>query len=469
MISERENPAPWGGRFSQAMAEEFVRFSSSVAVEGRLLASDIAASRAHVAMLESVGLISGEDRAQIEAALISIEREFAEGTIALSDHLEDIHMNLESLVIERCGEAGRKLHTARSRNDQQAVAQRLYFKHATAALGEDIRALQWTILEHCKRYRDLVMPSYTHLQRAEVTRYAHWLSTYVVMLQRDRERLLDALRRADESPLGACASTGTSLGIDRRETAEALGFAAPTLHSIDSVSDRDYLLDFGAAGATLMIHLSRLSEELITFASAEFGFVDLDEAYCTGSSIMPQKKNPDALELVRGKAATAIGNMVALFTLMKSLPLGYNKDLQQDKTSWFPLLDDCCTSVRMIAGVVGTMRPNADAMRAATTRGHIAAVEYANHLVRCGVPFRQAHVVVGRLVKLADERGVDVTDLDPETLHAASPFFAADVLALFPGDTERRKNSSGSCGDEALPALLDRLEQLVQCDRAPRS
>ncbi|KGV99211.1 argininosuccinate lyase [Burkholderia pseudomallei MSHR3960] len=312
------------------------------------------------------------------------------------------------------------------------------------------------------------MPSYTHLQRAEFTYYAHWLATYVVMLERDRSRFVDALARADQCPLGACASTGTSLPIDRRRSASRLGFREPTLHSIDSVSDRDYLVEFCSHAANLMIHLSRLSEELISFTSQEFGFIALADGYCTGSSIMPQKKNPDVPELVRGKAASVIGNAMSLMALLKALPLGYNKDLQEDKTAWFAALDNCMSSLAILTELVRTMAPVPDRMRQATLGGHIIATEYANYLVRKGMPFREAHRVVGELVKTADARGVDVSALPQAAFAEASPLFGDDIGRVTVEDMVSRKNSYGSCGDQALGELLAQLRSMLDAHRPGR-
>ncbi len=452
---------PWAGRFCEPMSDSLIAFNTGLPLEARLFESDIDGTAAHVEMLRSVGLLEESEHAALAAALVDIRREWVAGDIHLAPDLEDIHMNLEVLLVGRVGELGKKTHTARSRNDQQATAQRIYFMRSTRVLVEAIGGLQKVMLDHCRTHKDLVMPSYTHLQRAEFTCYAHWLATYVTMLERDHSRFVDVMKRADQCPLGACASTGTSLPIDRNYTARLLGFAEATIHSIDSVSDRDYLVEFCSHAANLMIHLSRFSEEIILFASQEFGFVELADGYCTGSSIMPQKKNPDVPELVRGKAATVIGNVVSLMVLLKALPLGYNKDMQEDKTSWFAALDNCTSSLAILTDLVRTMKPVADSMRKALRGGHIIATEYANYLVRKGLPFREAHRVVGELVKVADHRRVDVADLPFEDFAAASPLFADDILSLSTEGMVTKKNSVGSCGDRALPELLDRLQELL--------
>jgi len=452
---------PWAGRFSASMTESLVAFNTGLPLEARLFESDIDGTRAHIDMLRSVGLLEPAEHDALAGALEEVRAQWLAGEIKLSVELEDIHMNLEVLLVEKVGELGKKTHTARSRNDQQATAQRIFFMRSTRELADAISRFQHALLAHCRQHPGLVMPSYTHLQRAEFTYYAHWLSAYIVMLERDRSRFLDALKRADQCPLGACASTGTSLPIDRKHSASLLGFREPTLHSIDSVSDRDYLVEFGAHAANLMIHLSRLSEEIISFTSQEFGFLALADGYCTGSSIMPQKKNPDVPELVRGKSASVIGNAMSLMTLLKSLPLGYNKDLQEDKTAWFAALDNCMSSLGILTELVNTMQPVPERMRQAVQGGHIIATEYANYLVRKGMPFREAHRVVGELVKLADSRKVDISGLPYADFAAASPLFTEDIGSITVEDMVIKKNSYGSCGDQALDELLTRLQALL--------
>ncbi len=452
---------PWSGRFRAGMSARLTDFNTSLPIEARLFECDIEGTKAHVSMLARVGLLDADEHRALDGALDEVLAEWREGKLELRPELEDIHMNLEVLLVDKVGELGKKTHAARSRNDQQATAQRLFFRRSTRELIDAIHALQVELCAHCRQHAKLLMPSYTHLQRAEFTYYAHWLATYVVMLERDRSRFVDALRRADECPLGACASTGTSLGIDRRETARLLGFSRPTLSSIDSVSNRDYLLEFVNHAAILMVTLSRLSEELITFTSQEFGFVELDDALCTGSSIMPQKKNPDVLELVRGKSGTVVGNAMSLLTISKALPLGYNKDLQEDKTAWFSALDNCMSSLALLGDLVRTMTPRAQRMLDATRTGHIIATEYANYLVRKGMPFRNAHRIVGGLVKRAEDDGVDLAKLPLDVLQAASELFTADIETMSVAEIAGHKNSIGSCGDVALPALLDELGQLL--------
>lgn len=444
------------------MSARLTEFNTSLPIEARLFECDIEGTKAHVSMLHSVGLLDANEHRALDDALDEILGEWREGNIELVAPLEDIHMNLEALLVDKVGELGKKSHSGRSRNDQQATAQRLYFRRSTRELIDAIHSLQSELYAHCRGHMNLIMPSYTHLQRAEFTYYAHWLATYLVMLERDRSRFADALHRADECPLGACASTGTSLGIDRRVTARLLGFPRPTQSSIDSVSNRDYLLEFVNHAAILMVTLSRLSEEIITFTSQEFGFLELDDGLCTGSSIMPQKKNPDVLELIRGKSGTVIGNAMSLLTISKALPLGYNKDLQEDKTAWFSALDNCMSSLSLLGDVVRTMIPSAERMLDATRTGHIMATEYANYLVRKGMAFRDAHRLVGGLVRRAEDDGVDLSELSLDVLQAASELFTADIEAMSVVEIAARKNSIGSCGDVALSALLDELGQRLE-------
>ncbi|MCY0990740.1 argininosuccinate lyase [Nannocystis sp. ILAH1] len=459
--ADRSHENPWSGRFARGMSARLTAFNTSLPIEERLFECDVEGTKAHVSMLNAVGLLDDGEHRALQQALDEVLAEWRAGAIKLAPRLEDIHMNLEALLVDKVGQLGKKTHSARSRNDQQATAQRLYFRRSTRALIDAIHACQVELYAHCRRHADLIMPSYTHLQRAEFTHYAHWLATYVVMLERDRSRFEDALRRADECPLGACASTGTSLGIDRRLSARLLGFSRPTRSSIDAVSNRDYLLEFVNHAAILMITLSRLSEEIITFSSQEFGFLALDDALCTGSSIMPQKKNPDVLELVRGKSGVVVGNATSLLVICKSLPLGYNKDLQEDKTAWFSALDNCMSSLALIGDVVQTMTPSAERMTAATRSGHILATEYANYLVKKGLPFRDAHRLVGGLVKRAEADGVDVSELPLDVLRDASELFDEDIQAMSVREIAAKKNSVGSCGDAALPALLQELGELL--------
>ena len=460
-MSKSEFANPWGARFKEGMSARLVRFNTSLPVEARLFEADVRASLAHVQMLGATGLLTAEESLTLARGLEGILADWRDGKLQLKVELEDIHMNLEVLLTDRVGEVGGKVHTARSRNDQQAVAQRLFFKESTLALARTIRSLQQTVVDHAREHGSLLMPSYTHLQRAEFTTYGHWLATYVVMLDRDWSRLQDCVRRADECPLGACASSGTSLAIDREATAAALGFRRATVHSIDSVSDRDYLVEFGAAAALLMVHLSRLAEEIIFFTSQECGFLRLADAHCTGSSIMPQKKNPDVPELVRGKAGTAIGDLVSLLAIVKGLPLGYNKDVQEDKTSWFSLLDASQQSVEILTDLVREMAPIAARMKEAASGGHVLATELANYLVRKGLPFRSAHHVVGQLVKLADEAGCDVSQLELSAMQSVCPLFQPDVRDMTAQTMVVAKNSVGSCGTEAYARLMAELDTML--------
>ena len=455
---------PWSGRFSEGMSQRLIRFNTSLPLEERLFAADVKGSAAHVKMLAQTGLLQEEEAQRLEQELNAILADWQQGEIQLKPELEDIHMNLEVLLTARLGSLGKKAHTARSRNDQQAAAQRIYFKDTTAKLIGLIHGLEKALFSHCQTHPGIIMPSYTHLQRAEFTYYAHWLATYIVMLDRDRTRFKQCLERADQCPLGGCASTGTSLPIDRQLTASLLNFQSPTLSSIDSVSDRDYLVEFTSHSALLMVHLSRLAEEIIIFTTQEFGFIRLTDAYCTGSSIMPQKKNPDVLELVRGKTGTVIGNAVSLLTIFKSLSLGYNKDMQEDKASWFSALDNCMDSVEMMTDIIATMEVVPGKMKAATGTGHILATEYANYLVRKGMPFREAHRVVGELVKTAEKQGCDISELSNKQLNESCPLFGPDIIDLSVEGLVEKKNSAGSCGAQALPEMFKQVKALIDVE-----
>lgn len=453
---------PWSGRFSKNMTKRLVLFNTSLPIEERLFEYDIKASIGHVEMLYSTSLLTLDEKNILKQELERMLIDWQNSIIKLDPELEDIHMNIETILTSRVGELGKKVHTGRSRNDQQAVAQRLFFKESTQQLIDVIRNLQYSLLKYCKDNKKAIMPSYTHLQRAEFTSFSHWLSTYIVMLDRDKNRLIQCLDRADECPLGACASTGTSLPIDRDYVAKYLGFKQATIHSIDSVSDRDYLLEFASCSAILMMHLSRLSEEIIIFNSQEFKFIELDDGYCTGSSIMPQKKNPDVLELIRGKSSTVLGNAVGLLTLVKSLSLGYNKDFQEDKYSWFSALDNSISSVMIMGEIIETMKINKSRMKDACREGHIIATEYANYLVRKGVSFREAHRVVGCLVKMAESKMVDLSDLKLHDLKSVSELFSEDIKSEDIESLLQHKNSKGSSGDKAIEELFVELELLTK-------
>ena len=428
--------ATWGGRFSAGPAELMLRFSESVSFDRRLAPFDIQGSQAHAAMLAHVGLITQRERAAIHRGLDAIGREIAAGQFTWDTRLEDVHMNIEQALTKRVPAAA-KLHTARSRNDQVATDMRLFFKHACGELRARIRGAQRALLGLAEANRDVLIPGYTHLQRAQPVLFAHHLLAWMEMLDRDHGRLGAVAERANWCPLGAGAIAGTTLPIDREFTARALGFvdakgkARVTRNSMDTVADRDLFLDFAAAGAVFGVHLSRIAEDLILWASAEFRFVDLPDAFCTGSSLMPQKKNPDSCELLRGKAARLQGNLQTLLTLAKGLPLTYNRDLQEDKPPVFDTFDQVALCAEVLAGTLGGLRVRADQCAAAVADPALLATDLADYLVERGVPFREAHHAVGAVVRLAEKAGVALDRLPTAEVRAVHPGFGADWATVF--------------------------------------
>ena len=388
----------WGGRFQKETDSLVNDFNSSIQFDGRMYKEDIMGSLAHAAMLAKQGIISQEDGAAIAAGLQEVLADIESGKAELTEDNEDIHMNVETLLTAKIGASGKRLHTGRSRNDQVAVDLRLYLRHEMAAIKKDILDLQQAILEQAKQYQQAVMPGYTHLQRAQPISFAQHLLAYGAMLSRDVTRLEDCQKRMNECPLGCGALAGTTYPIDRFMTAEALGFDRPMGNSLDGVSDRDYALELMSALSILMMHLSRFSEEIILWCSWEFKFIELDDGYSTGSSIMPQKKNPDVAELVRGKTGRVYGDLMGLLTAMKGLPLAYNKDMQEDKEAVFDAVDTVKMCLPVFAGMIRTMKVLPENMRRAAGRGFINATDCADYLTKKGMPFRDAYTVTGKLV-----------------------------------------------------------------------
>ncbi len=419
---------PWGGRFEAPTDSLVEAFTASIGFDKRLYRYDIRGSIAHASMLAHVGVLTSAERDVIIDGLMQIKDEIDAGQFAWSVELEDVHMNIEARLIDRIGDVGKKLHTGRSRNDQVATDIRLYLREAIDTIGEAIRGLQAALVDLAEREVETIMPGFTHLQPAQPVSFGHHMLAWFEMLQRDHERLRDCRRRVNIMPLGAAALAGTSFPVDREFTAKELGFDAPAANSLDAVSDRDFAIEFVSAAALIMMHLSRFSEELVLWSSTQFGFVDLGDAYCTGSSIMPQKKNPDVPELVRGKSARVQGHLVALLTLMKGQPLAYNKDNQEDKEPLFDSVDTVLDSLRVYRGMLSSMGVKRDAMRAAAARGYTTATDLADALVRRGVPFRDAHEIVGKAVRLAIEHGCDLSKLRLDQLQSLSDAIDADLL-----------------------------------------
>ncbi len=417
----------WGGRFRKETDSLVNDFNASIQFDGRLYREDIQGSLAHAAMLADCGVISREDAQAIKEGLTGILADIEAGRVEFTAANEDIHMNVEALLTERIGEAGKRLHTARSRNDQVAVDLRLYLRREIREIQGQILDLQEAILGQARQHQQTVMPGYTHLQRAQPISFAQHLLAYGEMLRRDVERLGDCARRMNVCPLGSGALAGTTYPIDRWGTARELGFTAPMSNSLDGVSDRDYALELLSALSILMMHLSRFAEEVILWCSWEFKFIELDDAYSTGSSIMPQKKNPDVAELVRGKTGRVYGDLMGLLTTMKGLPLAYNKDMQEDKEPVFDAVDTVKMCLPVFAGMIRTMRLLPENMRRAASAGFINATDCADYLTRKGMPFRDAYTTVGNLVYYCTQRGKGLEELTLEELRGVSPLFEADV------------------------------------------
>ena len=432
----------WGGRFQKETDTLVNDFNSSIQFDGRMYKEDIMGSLAHAAMLAQQGIITREDAAAITAGLQEVLQDIESGKAELTEDNEDIHMNVESLLTAKIGDAGKRLHTARSRNDQVAVDLRLYLRHEIAAIKGQILDLQQAIIDRAKEHQETVMPGYTHLQRAQPISFAQHLLAYGAMLSRDVTRLEDCGKRMNECPLGSGALAGTTYPIDRWNTAKALGFDRPMTNSLDGVSDRDYVIELLSALSTLMMHLSRFSEEIILWCSWEFKFIELDDAYSTGSSIMPQKKNPDVAELVRGKTGRVYGDLMSLLTTMKGLPLAYNKDMQEDKEPVFDAVDTVKMCLPVFAGMLRTMKVLPQNMRRAAGGGFINATDCADYLTKKGMPFRDAYTAVGKLVYYCSANGKLLEELSLPELQEISPLFEEDVYEALKLETCMGQRSS---------------------------
>jgi argininosuccinate lyase len=456
----KKEKAQWSGRFKEPVDEQVKRFTASVAFDRRLAKYDIEGSLAHARMLAAAGILPRRDLAAIVRGLGRVRREIDAGRFEWSLDAEDVHLNIERRLTALAGDAGKRLHTARSRNDQVATDLRLWLRDEIDQIAKRIVALERALLEQARRHAGLVMPGFTHLQVAQPVTFGHHLLAYVEMLERDRERLGQVRSRVNRMPLGAAALAGTSFAIDRKRVARELGFEGLAENSLDAVSDRDFAIEFCAAAALVMVHLSRLSEELVLWANPRFGFVRLPDRYCTGSSIMPQKKNPDVPELVRGKSARVIGATVALMTLMKGQPLAYNKDNQEDKEPLFDTADTLKGSLSVFAGMVAGMQPVPRAMRAALLEGHATATDLADYLVRKGVPFRDAHEAVARAVREAERLGVDLAALPLSKLKQFSKEIGADAKrVLTPEGSVAARNHVGGTAPPQVRAAIARARK----------
>ncbi len=446
----------WGGRFSGGPSEIMARINASIGFDQRLYAQDIAGSKAHCEMLVAQGIISAADGVQIQDGLDKILGEITAGTFTFSEALEDIHMNIESRLAELIGPAAGRLHTARSRNDQVAVDFRLWVRDATGHLEAALRDLQRALLIRAEEHAATIMPGFTHLQSAQPVTFGHHLLAYVEMFGRDRGRLDDARRRMNESPLGAAALAGTSFPIDREQTARTLGFARPMRNSLDAVSDRDFALEFLAACAICATHLSRLAEEIVFWSSAQFGFIALTDEFSTGSSIMPQKRNPDAAELIRGKTGRVGGAFTALLMVMKGLPLTYSKDMQEDKEQVFDAADTMNLCIAAMTGMIRTMIIRSDAMLAAAGKGYSTATDLADWLVReLNIAFRQAHHITGEVVKRAEARSVTLEQLSLADLQAVEPRItdAARAMLSVQASVASRTSFGGTAPERVRAAI----------------
>lgn len=456
----------WGGRFSKSTDEMINDFQASIDFDKRMYGEDIAGSIAHAEMLAGAGIISAADRDDIVNGLKDIYRRIEAGDFTFETALEDIHMNIEKRLTEDIGEAGGRLHTARSRNDQVALDTHMFIRRQTVEVEKLILDMQAALVEAAEKYSDVIMPGYTHLQRAQPVLFSHHMLAYFCMLKRDFDRFKGVYERCDIMPLGAGALAGTTFPIDRSFVARQLNFEAVYSNSLDAVSDRDYIMEFLSAASILMVHLSRLSEETILWCSREFFFIELDDAHCTGSSMMPQKKNPDVSELVRGKTGRVMGHLMAMLATVKGLPLAYNKDLQEDKEGIFDAIDTIKFSLAVYARIMRGMKVRRDVMRRAVAEDFSNATDLADYLVKKGMPFRQAHAVSGRAVHYCIERGKWLADMGMDELKALSELFEEDIYdAISPETCVKNRNSYGGTSYKQVEMQLALAADIMAAER----
>lgn len=463
-VTSGQGQQMWGGRFSEATDSFVAAFTASVGFDQRFAKHDIQGSVAHATMLGRCGILTQEEVDTIIQGLHQVQQEIDAGEFNWSIALEDVHMNVESRLTDIIGTVGKKLHTGRSRNDQVATDIRLWLREEVDNIVELLVKLQSGLLNLAEQHTETIMPGFTHLQTAQPVSFGHHVMAWFEMLNRDTERLIDARRRINQMPLGSAALAGTTFPIDRTITAELLGFEGICQNSLDAVSDRDFAIEFTSAASILMMHLSRMSEEIILWMSAQFGFVQIPDRFCTGSSIMPQKKNPDVPELVRGKAARVFGQLITLLTLMKNQPLAYNKDNQEDKEPLFDCVDTLTGSLLAFVDMLPNIIPNKENMRAATMKGYATATDLADYLVRRGVPFRDAHEVVGNAVALGIKEGVDLSELKLEQLQQFSDAIGDDVFdyLTLEGSLAARDHLGGTAPNQVLQAVARGRERLAQ-------
>ncbi|MEH6583073.1 MAG: argininosuccinate lyase [Halioglobus sp.] len=464
MSNQKDTSKLWGGRFSEATDSFVQRFTASVNFDQRMANEDIQGSLAHAEMLCAVGVLSSGELDEIRGGLAQVRQEIADGEFNWSIELEDVHMNIEARLTELIGITGKKLHTGRSRNDQVATDIRLFLRAAIDHIAGELTRLQRGTIGLAADNTDTIMPGFTHLQTAQPVSFGHHLLAWNEMLERDYGRLMDCRQRMNQSPLGAAALAGTTYPIDRAQTAALLGFDKPTENSLDSVSDRDFAIEFCSFAALLMTHLSRMSEELVLWTSAQFNFIELPDRFCTGSSIMPQKKNPDVPELVRGKVGRVNGHLISLLTLMKSQPLAYNKDNQEDKEPLFDTIDTVADSLRAFADMIPAIRPRTEPMREAALRGFSTATDLADYLVGIGLPFRDAHEVVGKAVAHGIDAGLDLAEMDLATLQGFCADIKEDVYQVLTleGSIGARDHLGGTAPRQVAAAAQRALTALKQ-------
>ncbi len=446
---------PWKGRFTASTDQLVEDYTESVSFDQRLYEVDIEGSKAHARMLARVGVLTPSDSEAIIAGLDQIHDDILRGDFSWSRTLEDVHMNIEARLTERIGDVGKKLHTARSRNDQVATDIRLYLRQGIDRLTAELHTLIMSLLDLAETEYDTIMPGFTHLQVAQPITFGHHMMAWVAMLERDLGRLSDCRGRMNVMPLGAAALAGTTFPVDRHFTATLLGFDGPAGNSLDAVSDRDFAMEFISAAAIIMIHLSRMSEELIIWSSAQFAFIEISDTYCTGSSIMPQKKNPDVAELTRGKSGRVIGNLMTLFMIMKGQPLAYNRDNQEDKEPLFDSLDTVTAAVTVFAGMIPQLTVNSETMYKAARQGFSTATDLADYLVRKNIPFRDAHEIVGRAVQAAEQTGQDLSDMSLDELRQFSAAIENDVFDVLTleGSVNARNHIGGTAPAQVLEAI----------------
>ncbi len=455
---------PWGGRFKKRTHKLAEEYTSSIHIDKRLYREDIEGSIAHAKMLGKQGIISKQESQKIVKALEEIRGEIERGKFPFREELEDIHLNIEKRLIEKIGDVGGKLHTARSRNDQIALDEHLYLRREIGEILSLIKVVEEYLLNLAEKYIDAVMPAYTHLQRAQPVLLSHHLLAYFEMLRRDRERYIDCLKRVNVMPLGAGAVAGTSFSIDRQYVAELLHFPQISRNSVDTVSDRDFVIEFISTSAILIMHLSRLSEEYVIWSSKEFDFVDLGDEFTTGSSIMPQKRNPDVSELIRGKTGRIYGNLMAILTIMKGLPLSYNRDMQEDKEPMFDTADTIKSSLHVLSEMIKNAKFKPENMRKALSHGFITATDLADYLARKGMPFRQAHEVTGKVVIYAEEKERELTQLSISELRMFSGLFEEDIFDQIniEGSISSKKSYGGTAKENVLKMIQECKKEIAK-------